>query len=113
MNRKFHLTSAKDFAKVKQNGSVIHHELVVMAYGQNDLDISRAAVVASKKVGNAVTRNRVRRRIKACLKDNWLEVKSGWDFIFYSRSKIVDADYQEIDNAIKHLLLKAGVLKRK
>jgi ribonuclease P protein component len=113
VNRKFHLTSAKDFARVKQNGKVIHHELVVMAYGQNDMDISRATAVASKKIGNAVIRNRVKRRIRACLNDNWLDVKSGWDFIFYSRSKIVDADYQEIDNAIKHLLIKAGVIKRK
>ena len=110
MNRKFHLTQANDFVRVKQNGSVIHHNLVVLAYTQNNLDISRTAVVASKKVGNAVTRNRVRRRIKACLKNNWRNVKPGWDLVFYSRSVIVYADYQEIDDAIKHLLLSAGVL---
>jgi len=83
---------------------------MVLVYAKNELDYSRAAVVASKKVGNAVTRNRVKRRINACLHENWKCIKPGWDFIFYSRSAIVNADYQAIQNAIMHLLQNAGAL---
>jgi ribonuclease P protein component len=83
---------------------------MVLVYARNDLDYSRAAVIASKKVGNAVTRNRARRRIKACLHENWKCIKPGWDFIIYSRKAIVDADYQDIQKAILHLLEEAGAL---
>ena len=110
MNRKFSLTQTKDFDRVKKNGFSVHHSLVILVYTQNELDISRAAIVASKKIGNAVTRNRVKRRIKACLHDYWNQVKPGWDLIFYSRAAAVGVDFQDLKNAIEHLLKKAGVL---
>jgi ribonuclease P protein component len=110
VKRIFHLTHQKDFSRVKKNGRAVHHKLVVLAFSQNNLDLSRFAVVASKKIGNAVVRNRVRRRIKACIQESWSSIEPGWDLIFYSRNAIVEADYQEIKNAIKHLLVEAGVL---
>ena len=110
MKRIFHLTRQRDFLRVKQDGKTIHHNLVVLAYTKNGMDVSRFAVVASKKVGNAVTRNQIRRRIKACLQEYWYSLKPGWDLIFYSRTPVVEADYQEISKAIKHLLIQAGVL---
>jgi ribonuclease P protein component len=110
VKRIFHLTRQKDFLRVKQDGKTIHHNLVVLAYTQNDTEVSRFAVVASKKIGNAVTRNRVRRRFKACLQEYWHSLKPGWDLIFYSRTPVVEADFQEIKIAIKHLLTQAGVL---
>ncbi len=110
MKRKSHLTQARDFQRVKNNNQTVYHRLLILVYAQNELDISRTAVVTSKKVGNAVTRNRVRRRIWAGLDEQWITVKPGWDLIFYSRSSIADADYLEILNAVKHLLSKAGVI---
>lgn len=110
MNRKFHLTRSRDFARVKSNHQTIHHSLVVMVYARNELDYSRAAIVASKKIGNAVIRNRARRRIRACLSGLWVNIKPGWDFIFYARQRVVDAQFSEIQNAILHLLEEAGAL---
>jgi len=110
VNRKFRLTQTRDFARVKSNHQSAYHPLAVLAYARNEMDHSRAAVVASKKVGGAVQRNRIRRQIKACLHDNWKAIKPGWDLIFYSRSAIINADYQEIQDAILHLLQQAGAL---
>jgi len=110
VKRKFHLTHSKDIHRVKSKNQTVYHRLLILVYAQNELDISRTAVVASKKVGNAVKRNRVRRRIWAAVDQQWNEIKPGWDLIFYSRSAIVDADYPEILNAVKHLLGQAGVI---
>ena len=110
MNRKFRLTRSKDFIKIKDAGLSVHHRLLILAYAENDLGFSRVAVVSSGKIGNAVTRNRVRRKIKACVNDYWKMIKPGWDLVFYSRVAMVDADYQTVQNAINHLLGKAGVL---
>jgi ribonuclease P protein component len=110
VNPKFRLTQSRDFARVKGNHQSAYHPLAVLVYVRNELDYSRAAVVASKKVGVAVIRNRVRRRMKACLQENWKSIHPGWDLIFYLRSAIVSADYQDIQNAIMHLLKEAGAL---
>ena len=110
MKRKFHLTHARDIQRVKSKNQSVHHRLLILVYAPNELDISRTAVVASKKVGNAVIRNRVRRRIWAALDQQWSEVKPGWDLIFYSRSAMVDAEFSEILIAVKRLLGQAGVI---
>jgi ribonuclease P protein component len=110
VKREFHLTHSKDIQRVKSKNQTVYHRLLILVYAQNELDISRTAVVASKKVGNAVKRNRIRRRIWAAVDQQWNEIKPGWDLIFYSRNAIVDADYLEILNAVKHLLGQAGVI---
>jgi ribonuclease P protein component len=110
VNRKFRLTQAKDFLRVKNTSQSIHHRLLILAYAKNDLEYSRFAVVSSGKIGNAVIRNRVRRRIKSCVENYWNMIKPGWDLIFYSRIAVVDTDYTTLKHAINHLLEKADVL---
>ena len=87
--------------------------MLVLVYDHNEGAQSRAAVVASKMVGNAVIRNKVKRRIKACLDQQWENVNQQWDLIFYARAAIVGATLKEINIAIEHLLSKAGVLGEK
>lgn len=98
---------------MKDVGKSIYNPLLVLVYTRNEGSQSRAAVVASKAIGNAVTRNKVKRRLKSCLDQLWQNVDLQWDLIFYSRAAIVDANFTEIYSAIEHLLLEAGVLGEK
>jgi ribonuclease P protein component len=107
------LTRKKDFMRVKEVGKSCYHPLLVLVYTENEELHSRAAVVASKAIGNAVTRNKVKRRLKSCLDQLWQNVDEKWDLIFYSRPAIVDASFDQIYIAIEHLLLEAGVLGEK
>ena len=110
MNQKFRLTRSNDFKWVKASGSVIQHPLMILVYARNKESYSRVAVVASKSIGNAVIRNKAKRRIRAGLVTIWHEILPSWDLIFYSRFKITEANFEEINKAIRHLLLRAGVL---
>jgi len=40
----------------------------------------------------------------------WEQVKPGWDMVFYTRKAILFTEFVDLENAIKHLLEKAGVL---
>lgn len=48
--------------------------------------------------------------MRACLNGLWVNIKPGWDFIFYARQRVIDAQFSEIQNAILHLLEEAGAL---
>lgn len=61
-------------------------------------------------MGNAVQRNIVKRRLRACLHEIFLKVKPGWDIILLARKPIVLARYQELAQAIDHLLQKADLV---
>lgn len=110
MKQRFRLTRSRDFKRVKEIGSVARHPLLVLVYARNEEGYSRAAVVASKKVGNAVMRNKVKRRVRASLDLTWQKVIPSWDLIFYARPRITEAKFEEIQNTISHLLRQADLM---
>ncbi len=113
MKKENRLTQSKDFKRVKNVGKRIYHPLLVLVYTQNEGQQTRVATVASKTIGNAVVRNKVKRRLKSCLDEIWHNISQHWDLVFYSRAAIVDATITEICSAIEYLLLEAGVLGEK
>jgi len=110
VKRNFCLTRTKDFTRVKKEGKSRHHKLAVLVFVPNNKEYSRAAFVASKAVGNAVTRNLVKRRMKACVADSWSNIKSGWDLVFYARTAGATASYNNLQEAISVLLFKADLI---
>jgi len=110
MKRNFRLTRTRDFNTIKKEGSSRRNKFVVLAYMRNGRDASRTAFVTSKSVGNAVTRNLVKRRMRACVANAWSEIELGWDLVFYARTAVSSASYKELQGAIYQLLERAGLI---
>lgn len=83
---------------------------MVLLAAHNDLDYSRFAVAAGRRVGNAVERNRVKRRLRACVDEICIKIKNGWDLIFYARQPVLTADFAAISDAMKALVREAGLM---
>lgn len=66
---------------------------------------------ASKKVGNAVTRNRARRRMRECVRLRLDKIRPGYHMIFIARRAIADASYQSIEKCTEKLLTQAKLWK--
>lgn len=75
----------------------------------NDLDHNRFGFVTSKRVGKAVVRNRVRRRLSESVRV--LPVRSGWDAVFSAKTKAAGAAFHEINRAVVDLLARANLLE--
>jgi ribonuclease P protein component len=74
----------------------------------NDLDLTRMAVSASKRVGNAVVRNRVRRRIKEAFR--FLPVSEGFDVVIVPRPEAAQAGFAALQSELALLLKRARLL---
>jgi ribonuclease P protein component len=72
--------------------------------------IVRVGVAASRSVGNAVERNRVKRRIRAGIDPIISVVRPGWNLIFLARKTVLVADFGELQSAILTLIKRAGLL---
>ncbi len=70
----------------------------------------RFGVSAGRSVGNAVQRNRAKRRIRAVLSELQPRIASGWDIVVLARRGIHAADYAALRAALEQLLRRAGVL---
>lgn len=76
---------------------------------QNGLDQPRIAVSAGRAVGNAVKRNRAKRRIRSAIQPLLYSISPGWDIVLIARRQIVEATFQEITLALESLLQRANL----
>lgn len=103
------LRERSQYSRVFRRGKAFRHPLLVLRALPNGLEVSRTGLVVGRKVGKAVVRNKVRRRLRECLRVAPLQV--GWDLVFISAPEAAKANYQALDQAVQELLSRAGVLK--
>ena len=72
---------------------------------------NRVGITVGKKLGHAVVRNRVRRRLREIYRIHEDRFSSGWDIVVVARTRCVGADFQKLTHAYLSLAEKAGVLK--
>jgi ribonuclease P protein component len=76
----------------------------------NGLAASRAAVVAGKKLGGAVERNRAKRHLREALRPRFPQLKPGFDLVLIARDKLAEAKFLDIVAAVEDVLKRAHVL---
>ena len=83
---------------------------LVLYARKNRTSTNRVGITVSKKLGHAVVRNRVRRRLREVYRLNEEKFQPGWDIVVVARTKAVHADFQKLTGAYLHLADKAGIL---
>lgn len=76
----------------------------------NNLDHSRAAIIASRAVGGAVERNRCKRRLRARIARLLPALAPGYDLVFVARKPLLRAEPTEVDRALEKVVTEAGLL---
>ena len=106
---KQYITRPEHYALVYSQGSSWASKSVVMRALPNEIDISRCGFSVGKKVGKAVTRNRVKRLLREIVR--LTPLKSGWDIVFIARPAAANADYANLEKSIQDLLSRAGLME--
>lgn len=102
------LRRSSDFDRVSHIGKGRANDLVVLRYAPNDVNAMRAGYAVSKRVGGAVTRNAVKRRLRAAVSKLGPR-ESGVDLVLIARPQITRADYHGIFDAVADVLKRAGL----
>ena len=87
------------------------NSLMVLYARKNRTEGNRVGITVSKKLGHAVVRNRVRRRLREIYRLNEQLVTPGWDIVIVALSKAVGASFPALTKAYLSLAAKAGFLK--
>lgn len=77
----------------------------------NKTGTNRVGITVSKKLGKAVVRNRVRRRLREIYRLHEQQFTPGWDIVVVARSRCVGADFGKMSAAYLSLAEKAGILQ--
>ena len=90
--------------------SGVANGFVVLYARKNGTNTNRVGITVSKKLGHAVVRNRVRRRLRDVYRLNEDKFQPGWDIVVVARSKAVTAEFTRLTGAYLQLAEKAGIL---
>ena len=92
----------------KKGRSCVDGILVVKIY-KTDSTTVRYGLVVSKRVGNSVVRNKVRRRLKAIIQE--ISIEGAYDIVIIARHNISTVSYGSMYRSLKKLLIQSGALK--
>lgn len=112
MHRKLRLRNREDFSRIYRGGkSFANGQFVVYWSKQPSAEPFRLGVSASKKIGNAVVRNRMRRMIKEIVRHQANRIAPKTDLILIVRKPATMMKMKEMEKSVLHVLKKAGLLK--
>ncbi len=107
MNKDQRLRKSEQFAAARDQGSRWSSGLLVLEARRNGMDVTRFGFSVGKRVGNAVVRNRVKRRLREATR--LAGVEAGWDLVFIARKDAASADFDGLNRTVTDLLKRARV----
>jgi ribonuclease P protein component len=104
------LRSVVDFRQINAQSRSRANPALLMRYRRNDLGMTRYGISTGKRIGSAVVRNKVRRRLRTILRRVGADVEPGWDILLVARAAAATTSQAELDSALTGLLASAGLL---
>ena len=102
-----YLTKAHQYALVRERGKSWVGSRLVLKAVPNGLTLPRYGFSVSHRVGKAVTRNRIKRRLREIMRA--APLAPGWDMVWVARSRAAGAGYVELKEEVEGLLSRAGL----
>ncbi len=98
-----------EFQRLYAKGKSSATPYLAVYWRKNRLGINRLGLTVGKKVGGAVTRNRVRRRIREIYRLHEAELTPGCDIVIVARVKAAYSSYQQLEKSFLTLSDKLGL----
>ena len=111
MQKKYRLKGRKTFNYLLNKGTSVPAKDLVLIYAPSKYSL-KAGFIVSKKIGNAVIRNRTRRRLKESFRSLIPNLEQNTNYVIIARSGIEELDFLEIKQALIGVLTRAGLLNK-
>ena len=105
------LRRKKEFRYTYRAGKSCGGKYVALVYAKSRSTSAKIGFSVSKKIGNAVVRNRVKRRMREAITPLIPAIKGGMNLIFIARDSIIDAPFLNIREGMLSQLQRAGLIR--
>ena len=110
MKRAVSLKENHEFRRLYKKGASAVSGVMVLYCRRNRLGRNRLGITASVKLGNAVTRNRARRRLREVYRLQSDKLRQGYDIVLVARSRTPSAPWREMNDGFLRLCRKLGLM---
>ncbi|WP_249872266.1 ribonuclease P protein component [Oceanobacillus saliphilus] len=113
MKKQFRIKKNEEFQDAFKHGkSFANRQLVIYYLKKNDQKHFRVGLSVGKKIGNAVTRNRIKRYLRQAFHELEDRIRYPHDIVIIARNPTKDMGYDEIKKSLTHLLYKEKLLNK-
>ena len=109
MNRSYSLKRHKEFRFTYRVGKHVGGRLFALVFARNRCRKLQIGLSASKKLGNSVTRNRAKRRMRACLHPVLPNIRVGHNLVFILREGVLGEPFPSLMREMEGQLKRAGL----
>lgn len=114
MKKELRVKKNKEFQEAFQKGqSFANRQFVVYSLKKEDQDDFRIGLSVSKKIGNAVTRNQIKRYIRQAVFELSDLIVPGNDYVIIARKPAAEMDFFEVKKSLTHVFKVGKVFKKK
>ncbi|MEA2027374.1 MAG: ribonuclease P protein component [Campylobacterota bacterium] len=97
------IKNSKEFNRVYKKATKTWHTPLFVLFYRKSEDIEKVGIVASKKIGNAIKRNRAKRLLRAVFIRNIDRLKFG-EFVLVAKPPLLEANFEELEKSYLYAL---------
>ncbi len=98
-----------EFRRLYQKGKSAVSPYFAIYCRKTKYPVSRLGITTGVKLGNAVKRNRARRRIRELYRTNEQNLRCGYDIVIVARTRLIYGRYWELERSFLNLMKKLGM----
>ncbi len=109
LKKEYRINKKKEYNNIYKKGKKIPGKHMVVFVSIGEKEYSRYGIVASKKVGQAVERNRAKRRLRTVIYRSMSNIKDSVDVVIVLRAAAKEASWNDLNNEYIRIMRKAGL----
>ena len=109
LKKQYRLRKRYDFKRTYQRGKSVKNRNFVICYAKNHSDSVKIGFSVSKKIGKAVVRNQVKRRLRAAVLAEFDNFVPGYNYIIIARTPIVHESVEKLSRQLAARLKEAAI----
>ena len=112
MKKKNIIKSKLEYTEIIKKCNYKKNPFFIIYYRKNN-SINRYGISVPKKTGKAVIRNKIKRRLKNIIDNNEFNIQKTYDYVIIIRKRLIELNYQEMENSFINLIKKIGAKNEK
>ena len=104
MKKKFIVKNNRDFDKIIKTGKRLKNKHYIIYYKENNLDYNRFGISVSKKLGNAVFRNKYKRKIRSIVDNYRKTIENNFDYVIIMRREMINLSFKEMEESFQEIM---------